>query len=217
MNGGGEALPHASPHETKSRTQNDNLKTMRCRNSRLLSMVLGFSTFAVIAYGVFELLDHNGIHFRRTSPDFDTLRSMEDVNLHGEPEDCWMILDGTIYDLTNYDHPGGMAYIHGRCGRDGTSGFDSTHSRHYVPLISEFARGKLQIESTDASSSPVATPVAVPLPVPVPVPTPLVSTPTATSPQCTSLAPLWSRRPSYMCFKSFSPCSHRSPNTLLHQ
>ncbi len=52
--------------------------------------------------------------------------SLEDLALHNNPKDCWLLIDGKIYDVTNYInlHPGGkvMAKF---CGQDATEAFNT--------------------------------------------------------------------------------------------
>ena len=44
-------------------------------------------------------------------------------------ESCWSIIDGSVYDLTDWisQHPGGSSRILGLCGGDGTSQFQGKH------------------------------------------------------------------------------------------
>lgn len=39
--------------------------------------------------------------------------SMEEVAKHNSPDDCWVVLHGQVYDLTEFhaSHPGGSAII----------------------------------------------------------------------------------------------------------
>ncbi|MFC1752763.1 cytochrome b5 domain-containing protein [Thermoproteota archaeon] len=47
--------------------------------------------------------------------------TMSDVAEHDSAEDCWILIDGRLYDLTGYidSHPEGDEMIEG-CGRDAT-------------------------------------------------------------------------------------------------
>ncbi|AQK62784.1 Cytochrome b5 [Zea mays] len=42
-------------------------------------------------------------------PTLTKLYSMKEAALHNTPDDCWVVVDGKIYDVTKYleDHPGG--------------------------------------------------------------------------------------------------------------
>jgi hypothetical protein len=106
-------------------------------------------------YGIVLFLNSKGIRLMKrhsSGYDFTTIVSMDAVALHAEPDDCWLAIAGHVYDLTHYVHPGGEAYILGRCGREATTAFDKEHTRHYLPMIEAFARGKLQ-ENESATSA----------------------------------------------------------------
>jgi Cytochrome b5-like Heme/Steroid binding domain len=126
-------------------------RTSCCLSRRLLALVLGLATLLVILYGIVLCLHSKGIRIVQRSSrsvDFTTPVPMNVLAVHETPENCWLAIAGHIYDLTDYTHPGGDAYIHGRCGRDSTSAFDKQHSRHYLQLIERFARGQLQNETS---------------------------------------------------------------------
>ena len=50
--------------------------------------------------------------------------SLEEVAKHNSEKDCWMVVDGKVYDATSFigQHPGGKAIL-GGCGRDATQLF----------------------------------------------------------------------------------------------
>jgi cytochrome b involved in lipid metabolism len=39
----------------------------------------------------------------------DTLVSVEEISKHNTPEDCWIVVDGKVWDITEFapEHPGG--------------------------------------------------------------------------------------------------------------
>jgi cytochrome b involved in lipid metabolism len=55
--------------------------------------------------------------------------TLEDVAMHSTPEDCWVAIEGSVYDVSPYIaagiHPGGEAILNG-CGKDATEMFNST-------------------------------------------------------------------------------------------
>lgn len=59
----------------------------------------------------------------------------DDVALHDNASDCWMIIDGQIYDVTDFirRHPGGSEILRG-CGRDATSLFMERRTEDGQPI-----------------------------------------------------------------------------------
>lgn len=51
--------------------------------------------------------------------------SFEEISKHSSRNDCWMVIEGKVYDVTSYidNHPGGLI-IARFCGKDATSGFN---------------------------------------------------------------------------------------------
>lgn len=56
-----------------------------------------------------------------TQPSEPSAYSMEDVQAHNLETDCWMAIEGKVYNVTDFvgKHPGGKAIING-CGKDAT-------------------------------------------------------------------------------------------------
>lgn len=54
---------------------------------------------------------------------------MADVQEHATPESCWIVVDQTVYDVTDWipQHPGGGHRIIPLCGTDATSAFGAQH------------------------------------------------------------------------------------------
>ena len=55
--------------------------------------------------------------------------TMETVKANNTSSSCWSVIDGNVYDLTNWigAHPGGAGYIISLCGKNGTAEFASKH------------------------------------------------------------------------------------------
>lgn len=55
--------------------------------------------------------------------------TLADVAAHSTAGDCWTVVQGNVYDLTNWvrRHPGGPANILRICGKDGTNDFLAMH------------------------------------------------------------------------------------------
>lgn len=54
---------------------------------------------------------------------------MDEVSQHNSRNDCWTVISGEVYDLTDYviRHPGGNEILRA-CGTDATSLFNSRQS-----------------------------------------------------------------------------------------
>eukprot|EP00833_Pecoramyces_ruminatium_P008732 jgi/Orpsp1_1/1182764/evm.model.c7180000082597.1 len=55
--------------------------------------------------------------------------TMEEVEKHNTAEDCWMVFNNTVYNVTEYlnFHPGGKSILMTCAGKDGTSMFYKCH------------------------------------------------------------------------------------------
>lgn len=55
--------------------------------------------------------------------------TLAEVARHSSPQDCWSVVDGTVYDLTRWvaQHPGGPGTIGGMCGVDASAAFRGKH------------------------------------------------------------------------------------------
>ena len=53
----------------------------------------------------------------------------EDVEQHNTQEDCWIIVNGNVYDITNFlsIHPGGSSIVLSVAGKDATDYFNELH------------------------------------------------------------------------------------------
>ena len=63
----------------------------------------------------------------------------EEVSRHNTEKDCWVILNDTVYNLTEFlpDHPGGKKAILVYAGKDATEEFEMLHApnvlKKYLP------------------------------------------------------------------------------------
>ncbi|KAF2766415.1 hypothetical protein EJ03DRAFT_278165 [Teratosphaeria nubilosa] len=58
------------------------------------------------------------------------LISVEEISQHNTPEDCWIVVDGKIWDITDFapEHPGGGEIIWKHAGRDASTSYSSIHA-----------------------------------------------------------------------------------------
>ncbi|KUJ19739.1 uncharacterized protein LY89DRAFT_640949 [Mollisia scopiformis] len=56
--------------------------------------------------------------------------SVQEISKHNIPEDLWIVVDDTVYDLTEFapEHPGGAGIIHRYAGRDATASYNEIHA-----------------------------------------------------------------------------------------
>jgi len=82
----------------------------------------------------------------QTSSSFpEALYTWDEVAKHVTANDCWTVIDGSIYDISNFSsaHPGGADPILSVCGKDGTSVFNKKHGKDIMRL-ERFFVAKLQ-------------------------------------------------------------------------
>lgn len=72
--------------------------------------------------------------------------SMEEVEKHDTPKDCWFVVKGKVYDGTPFlnDHPGGASSILITGGTDCTDEFEALHSSKAWKLLEECAASTLR-------------------------------------------------------------------------
>jgi len=72
--------------------------------------------------------------------------SMSEISKHSTKGDCWLLIDGKVYDVSAYEiHPGGDAFLKG-CGIDATTMFktDPPHSDKAWSYLPGFEIGELE-------------------------------------------------------------------------
>ncbi len=87
-----------------------------------------------------------------TSPTTQKLFTASQVASHNKPADCWLIISGTVYNITSFldQHPAGADVILPYCGKDATNAFETqdrkrgTHSQTARKLLQGFEVGTVQ-------------------------------------------------------------------------
>lgn len=72
--------------------------------------------------------------------------SLEELQKHDQPDDCWMAIRGKVYNVTAYMdyHPGGVEELMRAAGTNATKLFDDTHSYvNFETLLQKCYVGKL--------------------------------------------------------------------------
>jgi cytochrome b involved in lipid metabolism len=104
------------------------------------------------AVATIALVDHpadrdNGEAPRPAEPGY----TLSKVARHDAPDDCWMAIEGAVYDLTDYvpRHPAPPRVITEWCGREATEGMrtkgdDSDHSERAWRQLERYRIGTLR-------------------------------------------------------------------------
>lgn len=79
----------------------------------------------------------------------ETIYTLEEVSEHDNEDDCWIIIDGKVYDVTPYIdyHPGGKGFVLPAAGKDATQLFnESEHSNTARDLLPKYCIGTVKQE-----------------------------------------------------------------------
>lgn len=88
---------------------------------------------------------------QRVQESTETARySLSEVTKHATLEDCWMVIEGTVYDVSDYvpRHPAPPSVLEPWCGREATEGMrtkgeDSDHSARAWRMLERYRIGTL--------------------------------------------------------------------------
>jgi len=72
------------------------------------------------------------------------LFTLENISLHNTEDDCWLLIDGKVYDVSNYSgHPGGDTVFEG-CGIDATELFETRPMGSGTPHSDDARQGLIE-------------------------------------------------------------------------
>ncbi|TVY27223.1 Cytochrome b2, mitochondrial [Lachnellula hyalina] len=119
--------------------------------------------------------------------------SVQEVTQHNIPEDLWIVVDNTVYDLTEFapEHPGGASIIQRHAGRDATTAYSEIHGPSLIKtsLPSSKALGTLDPTSITAEWANPPIPTSTLHPTTKPDLSTLINTHDFTAAASTSLTP----------------------------
>ncbi|KAL0408753.1 UNVERIFIED_CONTAM: cytochrome isoform A [Sesamum radiatum] len=79
-------------------------------------------------------------------PTITKIYTMEEASEHNTKDDCWVVIDGKVYDVSSYldEHPGGDDVLLRATGKDATDEFeDAGHSKTARELMEQYCIGNL--------------------------------------------------------------------------
>lgn len=83
---------------------------------------------------------------------------MTEIQLHDRLEDCWMVIEGQVHDLSAYvpRHPAADEVLADWCGRDATEGMRTKdrgrdHSARAWRMLERYRIGALALDDAEAS------------------------------------------------------------------
>eukprot|EP00268_Persea_americana_P036909 TRINITY_DN36465_c0_g1_i1.p1 TRINITY_DN36465_c0_g1~~TRINITY_DN36465_c0_g1_i1.p1 ORF type:complete len:135 (-),score=27.27 TRINITY_DN36465_c0_g1_i1:179-583(-) len=83
-------------------------------------------------------------------PTITKLYTMKEAAQHNTQNDCWVVIDGKVYDVTEYldEHPGGDDVVLAATGKDATDDFeDAGHSKSAREIMKDYCIGELEPSS----------------------------------------------------------------------
>ena len=79
---------------------------------------------------------------------------MAEVAKHNKKGDCWVVIHDKVYDLSNFDHPGGNEPIIANAGLDRTDAFeDAGHGISAKNMMKKYVIGTLVQPPTEEKTS----------------------------------------------------------------
>ena len=86
--------------------------------------------------------------------------TMQEVERHNTPDDCWVVINGKVYDLSVFqkEHPGGSPIITNNAGKDVSNLFNDVHPEDIVErlLTPEACVGVVDMDTVDPAIHVVA-------------------------------------------------------------
>jgi len=79
--------------------------------------------------------------------------SLREVRQHNKSKNSWIIIKGLVYDISNFDHPGGNDEVAPFYGENGTDAFiDAGHGRAELREMENMIIGQIEPDDHDSLS-----------------------------------------------------------------
>ncbi|KAM0923610.1 hypothetical protein ACQ4PT_005408 [Festuca glaucescens] len=95
------------------------------------------------------------------------LYSFQEVGRHADRKDCWLVIDGKVYDVTPFmdEHPGGEDVLLACTGKDATADFENTgHSESAKEMMPQYCIGEVDAATIPAKPFPAKGTATAPKP-----------------------------------------------------
>ncbi|OQN96545.1 hypothetical protein B0A48_17119 [Cryoendolithus antarcticus] len=81
--------------------------------------------------------------------------SVAELSKHATPGDCWVLVNGKVYDLSNFapNHPGGADMVYAYAGKDGTATYNQYHSASLIEKTLSPAESKGDFDESTITST----------------------------------------------------------------
>lgn len=99
------------------------------KSSTIIVSITIFALIAVIGIGIWVIVSRQNQPVQKEVQQTKTFTA-DEVAIHKSKDDCWTIISGDVYDLTEFinRHPGGDEILRA-CGTDGTTLFNSRQTQ----------------------------------------------------------------------------------------
>src|SRR3990167_8927680 len=84
----------------------------------------------------------------------DPIFSWEEISKHNSDTDCWVVVNGKVYDVTDFvdEHPGSFAPILTSAGKDATKAFVAKpHSKRAYTILEKYYKGIVDPSAAEPS------------------------------------------------------------------
>ncbi len=109
-----------------------------------------FAAFIAFWTSIFTMLTLHALLPSATAADNETTYTLEQIAAHDQIEDCWMAIQGRVYNFTDYIpiHPAPPNVMNSWCGKEATEGmmtkgYGSDHSPAAWEMMAAYLIGTL--------------------------------------------------------------------------